>query len=65
MPHAGVQLEVGRRNLITEAETRLKGLPGLYISAPGVRGVGIADCVGDARAQASAAAGYARDRMSE
>ena len=43
---------------------RLKGLPGRYISAAGVRGAGIADCVGDARAQASAAAGYARNRMS-
>ncbi len=58
MPHAGVQLEVGHPNLIREAEVRLDGLKGLFMSAAGLRGVGIADCVGDARTQAIAAADY-------
>jgi protoporphyrinogen/coproporphyrinogen III oxidase len=60
MPHAGVQLEVGHLNLIREAEARVHALPGLFISAAGVRGVGIADCVGDAHAQAIGAAQYVR-----
>lgn len=58
MPHAGVQLEVGHLNLIKQAEGRADVLPGLFISAAGFRGVGIADCVGDARRQAIAAATY-------
>ena len=58
MPRAGVQLEVGHLNLMREAEARLEGLKGLFLSAAGLRGVGIADCVGDARTQAIAAADY-------
>ena len=59
MPHAGVLLEVGHLSLIEGAEARLNSLPGLFISSAGVRGVGIADCVGDARTQAAAAARFA------
>ena len=58
MPHAGVQLEVGHVDLMKDALTRLDASPGLFVSAAGVRGVGIADCVGDARAQAIRAADY-------
>ena len=58
MPHAGVQLDVGHLDLIDEIQHRLDGLPGLYVSAAGVRGVGIAGCVDDARTQATAAADY-------
>jgi protoporphyrinogen/coproporphyrinogen III oxidase len=60
MPHAGVQLEVGHLNLIAEVQARLDLRPGLFVSAAGVRGVGIADCIGDARAQAIGAAHYVR-----
>jgi oxygen-dependent protoporphyrinogen oxidase len=58
MPQAGVQLEVGHLHLMRETEARLEGLKGLFMSAAGLRGVGIADCVGDARTQAIAAADY-------
>ena len=58
MPHAGVQLEVGHLNLMREVGARLEGLKGLFMSAAGLRGVGIGDCVGDARTQAIAAADY-------
>lgn len=58
MPHAGVQLDVGHLDLINEAQARLDALTGLFVSSAGVRGVGIADCVGDARAQAMAVADY-------
>jgi oxygen-dependent protoporphyrinogen oxidase len=60
MPHAGVQLDVGHLPLIERVQGRLRALPGAFISAAGVRGVGIADCVGDARAQAMAVAEYVR-----
>lgn len=63
MPHAGVQLDVGHLNLIREAEERADRLPGLFISAAGFRGVGLADCVGDARTQAIAVARYTRSRI--
>ena len=64
MPHAGVQLETGHLNVVARAQARLDELRGLFISASGVRGVGIADCVGDARAQASAVAEYLRCKES-
>lgn len=51
--HAGVQLDVGHLNLMDEIESRLAVAPGLGISAAGFRGVGIADCVADARTQAA------------
>jgi len=63
MPHAGVQLDVGHLSLIREAEARAARLPGLFISAAGFRGVGLADCVGDARTQAIAVARYTRSRV--
>lgn len=54
-PHAGVQLEVGHADLMALIDSRLSRLAGLFISAAGFRGVGIADCVADARKQAQAA----------
>jgi oxygen-dependent protoporphyrinogen oxidase len=60
MPHAGVQLDTGHLNLIAEALARVERLPGLFISGAGIRGVGLADCIGDARAQAIEAGRYAR-----
>jgi oxygen-dependent protoporphyrinogen oxidase len=62
MPHAGVQMEVGHLPLIERVESRLREVPGVFISAAGVRGVGIADCVSDARGQAFAAAEYVRGK---
>ena len=60
MPHAGVQLDTGHLNLIAEVVMRIDRLPGLFVSAAGIRGVGLADCIGDARAQAIAATRHAR-----
>jgi len=62
MPHAGVQMDVGHLHLVEEAQARLKELHGLFVSAAGVRGVGIADCAADARTQAVAAADYIRSK---
>jgi oxygen-dependent protoporphyrinogen oxidase len=56
--HAGVQMEVGHRGLMDNIDERLGRLPGLFISSAGFRGVGIADCVADARKQAMAASRY-------
>ena len=55
-PHAGVQLDVGHLALMEEIESRLDASRGLFVSAAGFRGVGIADCVADARLQAARAA---------
>jgi protoporphyrinogen oxidase len=41
-------------------DTRLAGHQGLFISAAGFRGVGIPDCIADARKTAAAAAQFAR-----
>lgn len=60
MPHAGVQLETGHLNLIGDGLARVDRLPGLFVAAAGIRGVGLAACIGDARMQATAAAQYAR-----
>ena len=57
-PHAGPQLDVGHLELMDGVSARLHDTPGLFLSAAGFRGVGIADCVADARAQAAAAAAY-------
>jgi oxygen-dependent protoporphyrinogen oxidase len=53
------QLEVGHATLMQTIDDRLRMLPGLFVSATGFRGTGIADCVADARHQASRAAAYA------
>jgi oxygen-dependent protoporphyrinogen oxidase len=54
--NATPQMEVGHRGLLDRIEYRLESLPGLTLSASGFRGSGIADCAGDARAQARLAA---------
>jgi len=41
-------------------DARLAGHPGLFMSAAGFRGVGIPDCIGDARSTAAAAADFVR-----
>ena len=55
-PHASAQQEVGHLALVAQIEDCLAGHQGLFISAAGFRGSGIADCVADGRRQAHAAA---------
>jgi oxygen-dependent protoporphyrinogen oxidase len=54
------QLEVGHLDLMSRIEARLADHPGVFVSAAGFRGVGIPDCVADARAEAAKAAEYCR-----
>jgi oxygen-dependent protoporphyrinogen oxidase len=54
------QQEVGHIELMTNIDATLAQRPGLFISAAGFRGVGIPDCVADARATAGHAATFTR-----
>ncbi|RPI49027.1 MAG: protoporphyrinogen oxidase, partial [Acidobacteria bacterium] len=54
------QQEVGHDALMQRIEGRLAGHPGLFIAAAGFRGVGIPDCIADARSTAGAAAAFVR-----
>ena len=54
------QQEVGHGDLMNRIEAKLAAHPGLFISAAGFRGVGIPDCIGDARHSAAAAAAFVR-----
>lgn len=58
------QLEVGHLDLMAAIERRLAETPGLFVTASGFRGSGIADCVADGRRQAALAAGYILARVS-
>ena len=49
------QLEVGHLQRMRAIDSRLQRISGLYITAAGFRGVGIADCIGDARSVGRAA----------
>ena len=51
------QQEVGHLALVAEIDRSLARLPGLFLTGTGLRGVGIPDCIADARAVATAAAG--------
>jgi oxygen-dependent protoporphyrinogen oxidase len=55
---ASPQQEVGHAELIGRVEQGLERHPGLFVSAAGFRGVGIPDCVADARATAETAAAF-------
>jgi oxygen-dependent protoporphyrinogen oxidase len=57
---ASPQLEVGHLELMARIDAHLADHPGLFVSAAGFRGVGIPDCIGDARTQAAKAAEYVR-----
>jgi oxygen-dependent protoporphyrinogen oxidase len=46
------QHEVGHLDRMAAIERRLESTPGLYVTGSGFRGVGIPDCVADARATA-------------
>jgi oxygen-dependent protoporphyrinogen oxidase len=52
------QQEVGHDEIVARIDARLASHPGLFVSAAGVRGVGIPDCIADARATAAAAATF-------
>ena len=54
------QQEVGHADIMRRIDTRLAGHPGLFVSAAGFRGVGIPDCIADARSTAGAAATFVR-----
>lgn len=49
VPKAMPQLEVGHLERMAAIERRLRVVPGLFVSASGFRGVGLADCIGDAQ----------------
>jgi oxygen-dependent protoporphyrinogen oxidase len=49
------QLEVGHLQRMSAIDRRLQQNSGLYITAAGFRGVGMADCIGDARSVARSA----------
>lgn len=57
-PLASPQYLVGHRAIVRAIDDRLSHLPGLYVTGSGYRGVGIADCVADARATAARAATF-------
>ncbi len=52
---ANAQHEVGHLDRIAAIERRLERWPGLYVTGSGFRGVGIPDCIADARATAATA----------
>jgi protoporphyrinogen/coproporphyrinogen III oxidase len=54
------QQEVGHADLISRIDGRLATHRGLFVSAAGFRGVGIPDCIADARQTAAAAAALVR-----
>ena len=58
LPLAMPQLEVGHLQRMERVDRRLATLPGLFVSASGFRGVGLADCVKDAAAVAGQVASY-------
>ena len=59
---ANAQHEVGHLDCIAAIERRLARWPGLYVTGSGFRGVGIPDCIADARLTAAAAATALRDQ---
>jgi oxygen-dependent protoporphyrinogen oxidase len=52
------QQEIGHSGLMSRIDTKLARHKGLFISAAGFRGVGIPDCVADARSVAGSAAQF-------
>jgi oxygen-dependent protoporphyrinogen oxidase len=53
---ANAQHEVGHLDRMAAIERRLAARPGLFVTGSGFRGVGIPDCIADARATAASAA---------
>lgn len=59
-PRSSPQIEVGHLDLMAKIDARLAKRPGLFVSASGFRGVGIPDCIADARTTAASAALYVK-----
>ena len=59
---ANAQHEVGHLERMAAIEGRLAALPGLFVTGSGFRGVGIPDCIADARATAASAAARVSSR---
>ena len=57
-PRAMPQLEVGHLDRLAAIEERLARHAGLFVSAAGFRGVGLPDCIADARRTAGRVAAY-------
>lgn len=57
--HANAQHEVGHLERVASIERTLESQPGLFVTGSAYRGVGIPDCVADARATARRVAGVA------
>ena len=55
---ASAQHEVGHLTRLEAIKRTLEGLPGLFLSGSGFRGVGIPDCVADGRATARQLSGW-------
>jgi oxygen-dependent protoporphyrinogen oxidase len=55
-PSAIPQLEVGHLSRLAAIEHLLRATPGLFVTAAGFRGVGLPDCIADARRTAAAVA---------
>jgi oxygen-dependent protoporphyrinogen oxidase len=60
---ASPQQNVGHGDLMARIDARLAGHPGVFVSAAGFRGVGIPDCIGDARATAVLAARFVESNV--
>lgn len=58
LPLVMPQLEVGHLDRMKAIDRRLSALPGLFVSASGFRGVGLADCIADAHAVADRVAAH-------
>jgi oxygen-dependent protoporphyrinogen oxidase len=57
-PSATPQMEVGHLERIGRLEQRLEGLPGVFLTGAGLRGVGLPDVIGDGRRTAAQAAAF-------
>jgi oxygen-dependent protoporphyrinogen oxidase len=55
---ANAQHDVGHLDLVAAIDRRLADLPGMAVTGSGFRGVGVPDCVADARATAGVVAGW-------
>jgi oxygen-dependent protoporphyrinogen oxidase len=64
-PRANAQHEVGHRARLDAIERALGRHPGLFVAGSGFRGVGIPDCVADARAIARRADEWLKNSVAE
>jgi oxygen-dependent protoporphyrinogen oxidase len=57
---AGAQHNVGHAAKVARLESRIAGLPGLFLAGSGYRSIGVPDCIADGRAAGAAAAHYVK-----